>query len=424
MNEIAQRQPGRTGRPEWLNTLVLVTLVQVSATLGTLALTALAPEVSDSLGVGAHWIGYQISLIYFAGVFASAMAGSVVETFHAERVILFEMGAFAVGLLLLASGTPVLMILGSVIFGICYGLNNPASSEILNRAVPKQHHSLIFSLKQTGVPLGAVLASVSLPALAVLLYGHIDGWRAALMVAALVPLALMLWSWRHLTFAPRRRGVGWGNPVRRAMQDQVQLYGNGRLRTLAVLGGLYSALQLVATAFTVVMLVDHGWTLVAAGAVAAGLQLAGAIGRISWGLAADHLGGFPTLGLIGLLAGGIMFALGWIAVMPGWVQVALLVALGSVATGWNGVFLAAAARTAPAGKVGANTGALLVYTFIGVIIGPSVFALLYNLVGSYELCFMVFSGVGVLGAVLSFRRAAQGKTSHPVKHPINDSDNS
>ncbi|MEQ5870690.1 MFS transporter [Sagittula sp. NFXS13] len=409
MNEYVSSQPEVSGRPEWVKALILMTCVQVAATLSTLALTALAPEVAASLGIGAHWIGYQISLIYFAGVFASAVAGSVVETFHAERVVVFEMGAFAVGLLLLASAQPVLMVLGSALFGICYGLNNPASSEILNRTARGGRHSLIFSIKQTGVPLGAVLASVTLPSLAVLFHGAQDGWRLALVAAALVPLGLMVWSWTRFSFAPVRRGAGRGNPFRRAAQDQAELYRNDRLRTLAVLGGLYSALQLVATAFTVVMLVEHGWSLVAAGAVAAGLQLAGAVGRISWGVAADRLGGFRTLGVIGVLAGAIMFSLGWIAVMPGWAQAVLLVALGSVATGWNGVFLAAAARTAPEGKVGANTGALLVYTFIGVIIGPSVFALVYNVVGTYEQCFMLFSAIGLVGAVLSFRQAARGR---------------
>lgn len=409
MSETLSGQPKASGRPEWVNALVLMTLVQVAATLSILALTALAPEVAASLGIGAHWIGYQISLIYFAGVFASAVAGTVVETFQAERVVVFEMGAFAAGLLLVASANPALMVVGSVMFGICYGLNNPASSEILNRTARGGRHSLIFSIKQTGVPLGAVLASVTLPALALVFHGQGAGWQWALVAAAALPFGLMLWSWRRFHFAPVQPLTGRGNPFRRALRDQVALYQNGRLRTLAVLGGLYSALQLVATAFTVVMLVEHGWSLVAAGAVAAGLQMAGAVGRISWGLAADRLGGFRTLGVIGLLAGVIMCALGWIAVMPGWLQVVLLVALGTVATGWNGVFLAAAARTAPAGKVGANTGALLVYTFIGVIIGPSVFALVYNLVGTYEQCFLLFSPVGLIGAVLSFRRAAEGR---------------
>lgn len=385
----------------------MMTLVQIAATLSVLALTSLAPEVASSLGIGSYYIGYQISLIYFAGVFASACAGTVVETFHAERVIIFELAVFALGLLLLATGRPVLMVIASLLFGICYGLNNPASSEILNRSAQSGPHSLIFSIKQTGVPLGAVVASVTLPTLAVFFHNWGDGWRFALLVAAIVPLGLLVWCWSQFTFAPIRRGIVRENPLLRALRDQADLYRNQRLRTLALLGGLYSALQLMATAFTVVMLVEHGWSLVGAGAVAAGLQLSGAVGRVSWGVAADRLGGFKTLGVIGLLAGGFMFALGWVAIMPQWAQVVLLVAFGAVATGWNGVFLAAAARTAPKGKVGSNTGALLVYTFIGVIVGPSAFAFIFELFGSYDVCFMLFSVIGFLGAILSFRQAAR-----------------
>ncbi|MBU2957641.1 MFS transporter [Paracoccus sp. 1_MG-2023] len=407
MTHTVSSQPGISGRPEWMKPLAMMTLVQVAATLSVLALTSLAPEVASSLGIGAHYIGYQISLIYFAGVFASAMAGTVVETLGAERVIVLELAGFSIGLMLLATGRPLLMIAASALFGICYGLNNPASSDILHRTAHGGRHSLVFSIKQTGVPLGAVVASVTLPGLAVLMHGGGEGWRHALLAASVVPLVLMTWAWSQFTFTPIRRGAGQGNPLLRALRDQVELYRNDRLRTLALLGGLYSALQLMATAFTVVMLVDHGWSLVAAGIVAAGLQLAGATGRVSWGLAADRLGGFRTLGVIGLLAGCFMFALGWAGTMPGWMQAVLLVALGGVATGWNGVFLAAAARTAPKGKVGANTGALLVYTFIGVIVGPSTFALVYDLTGSYDLCFAIFSVIGLVGAVLSFRQAAR-----------------
>ncbi len=411
MTDTVSSGPERAGRPEWIGPLAMMTLVQIAATMSVLALTSLAPEVAGSLGIGAHAIGYQISLIYFAGVFASAIAGSVVETFHAERVIVTELGVFAAGLLLLATGRPVLMVLASALFGICYGLNNPASSEILHRAARGGRHSLVFSIKQTGVPFGAVLASTLLPMLAVALPGTGAGWRHALVAAAVVPLVLMVWAWSQFTFPPIRMAAWRGNPFARAIRDQVELYRNRRMRTLALLGGLYSALQLMVTAFAVVMMVEHGWPLVAAGIVAACLQMAGAAGRISWGLAADRLGGFRTLGIIGVIAGLCMFLLGWAGALPGWALAVLLVVLGAVATGWNGVFLAAAARTAPSGKVGANTGALLVYTFIGVIIGPSAFALIYDLTGSYDLCFMGFSCIGFAGAAMSFRQhAAQVRT--------------
>ncbi|WP_226624620.1 MFS transporter [Alloyangia pacifica] len=383
----------------WIKPLAIMTLVQVAATCSILALTALAPEAAASLGIGAHWIGYQISLIYFAGMFASAFAGGVVETLRAERVIRLELAIFVLGLLMLASAVPVLMVLASLLFGIGYGLNNPASSVILHRTTPRPRQSLVFSIKQSGVPLGAVVANVLLPALAVALGA---GWQSALVLAAVPPALLLLWSLLVDRPEPTQRGVATEGVWRRMLREQQAILSNPRLRTLALLGCLYSALQLIATAFIVVMLVAHGWTLVAAGSVAAASQMLGAIGRVAWGVAADRLGGFRTLSIIGFIAGCILFSLNWIGIFPAPLQVMLLAGLGGVASGWNGVFLAAAARTAPKGKVGANTGALLVYTFVGVILGPSCFAFIYGLVGDYGLGFTLFSSVGFLGAALSW----------------------
>lgn len=405
MSDSLSSQPAPAAPRLWIRPLTVMTLVQIAATCSILALTALAPEAAASLGIGAHWIGYQVSLIYFSGMFASALAGSVVETLRAERVIRLELAIFVLGLLMLASAQPVLMVLASLLFGIGYGLNNPASSVILHRATPRARQSLVFSIKQSGVPLGAVVANVLLPALAVALGA---GWQAALVLAAIPPALLLLRALLLDRPAPIQRGAASEGVWRRMLREQRAILAEPRLRCLAILGCLYSALQLIATAFTVVMLTEHGWSLVAAGSVAAASQLLGAAGRVGWGVAADRLGGFRTLGLIGSIAGGILLSLNWVGAFPAPLQVVLLAGLGGVASGWNGVFLAAAARNAPEGKVGAMTGALLVYTFIGVILGPSSFAFIYGMVGDYGLGFSLFSAVGFLGAWLCWRQVRAG----------------
>lgn len=388
-------RPYRDG--SWLWALALMTGVQIAATASMLALTSLAPEAATTLGIGAHWIGYQVSLIYFAGMFASAFAGSVVEKLRAERVIFLELFLFAAGLVLISRAQAPLIVLGSVFLGVAYGLNNPAASEILNRATPRQRHSFVFSFKQSGVPLGAMLANLSLPALTVLLGGS---WQLAILLAAILPIALLSITLSALRPAPMRAEPG-APVVARMLREQKTLFRTPRLRALAVLGGMYSAMQLVATAYVVVALVEIGWTIVAAGSVAAALQLAGAVGRVAWGLVADRVGAFQVLALIGAISAALMGSLYWIEQFSPVLLVIILVSLGGVASGWNGVFLAAAARTAPEGKVGSNTGVLLVYTFIGVIIGPSTYAILFGVVGSYAACFAIFSLIGVAGVAVA-----------------------
>jgi MFS family permease len=379
--------------------LSLMTILQILGTSCVLALTALAPIVAADLGIGAHWIGYQISLIYFAGMFASAFAGAIVTALGTRRVVLVETTFFAVGLLCLGTGQLWLMVLASVLIGVGYGLNNPASSEILERVVPKARRNLIFSIKQSGVPVGAVVANLFLPALVLLLGGN---WRVALLVytLSLVGIFLAMQYMLPKQAAPQDRASP-GFILKGLIRDQAYILRHPQQRGLAFIGGLFSACQLMVTAFAVVTLVDQGWSPVAAGSIGAGMHAVGAVGRISWGLAADRFGCFRILTVIGLIIGALSFSLVWLAAFPPLVQAGCFVALGFVVSGWNGVMLAGIAQTAPEGRVGGNTGAALVYTFVGVIIGPSVFAVLYGVTGVYTICFALVTLLGLIGALIA-----------------------
>jgi MFS family permease len=397
--------PNPAPEPGPYRVLTLLTLLQIIATASVLALTALAPVVAEDLAIGEHWIGYQISLIYFFGLFASASAGSFVARYGAARLARVELALFGAGIALVAMGRLETILLASVLLGVGYGINNPVSSELLHRVAPSGRHALIFSVKQSGVPLGAVVANVGLPAIAFALglpWELAVLWVAVAAAVLFVPLAR--------TFRPR------SDAVRRAMSptllsdmlaDQRYTLRNPAQRVLAALGGLYSAAQLIVTAFVVVSLIAQGWTPLAAGSVAALMQVMGAVGRIGWGWVADRFGAFQVLAFLGAAIAVCALLLMLLPALPVWVQAGVFVGIGGVVSGWNGVMLAATAQTAPPGQVGRNTGAVLVYTFLGVIIGPSVFAALYGVIGAYPLCFGLVVICGVTGAALAWsaRRA-------------------
>lgn len=381
-------------------TLSRVTIVQIVATACVLALTALAPDVAADLGVGAYWIGYQVSFIYFAGLFASLSAGSLLAARSGEEIIALELILLIVGLVLLATAMPVLMLIASILFGVAYGINNPASSVILQKITPSARRSLIFSLKQTGVPLGAVMANVFVPLLAL----WVAGWQMAILVLAIFPLSILVISIPHVRRDPKpvkqvKRGV-----LATALSEQRGVMANPALRTLAALGGLFSAMQLTVTAFAVVSLVEMGWSIPAAGLLGAALQIAGAMGRVGWGSAADRFGPFRILSFLGFTGGGLSLVLYFQTMLPVPALIVVFMGLGACASGWNGVFLAAIAKSVAPERVGAATGAILSYTFIGVMIGPSLFAASYYYLGSYPLCFALFALPGICGGILGAKR--------------------
>ncbi len=396
---IAEEAPPARHASSLTQTLIAATLIQIVATASVLALTAIAPTVAKDLDIGAYWIGYQISLIYFSGMFSSAIAGTLVQRFGPIRIEQAALACFVLGFIGIASAEILLIIAASLFIGIGYGLNNPASSEMLSRVTPFNRRNIVFSLKQSGVPLGGILASFAFPFLT-----RFFDWHVALLIGAVAPILTMaLLAATHaaepVNPAPRR------SFLKGFAEEQSTIWRNPRLRALSALGFAYSAMQLSVSAFAVVTLVhDAGWSLLSAGSVAAAMQLAGAVGRIFWGVVADRIGGgFKTLALLGLLGGTGYALLFWLTDLPTIAQVALFVAMGGVTIGWNGVLLAEVAHNAPEGRVGSTTGGVLVYTFIGVIVGPSSFGSVYALTGHYGASFMIFALFGFAGCLIAWR---------------------
>jgi len=383
--------------------LVATTLAQALATLAVFALPTLAPQVARDLGVAPHLVGYQVALIYTAAATTSLRAGLVLARFGAARSTQAALAAAALGVTAIAWGGLVGAAAGSALLGIGYGLTNPAATQVLSRLAPANRRNMVFSIKQTGVPLGGAAAGLLLPVLSLLI-----GWRGALSVVAVLAglAALALGAFRPAWDVPVE---GQGAPGREGPRGLALLRSQPGLLSLAGMGACFSAMQLSLGAYAVTMLVEEfGWTPVAAGGAAAASLIAGAVGRLVWAAVADRLGaGLPVLAVIGLGttlgAVAMPFALGW----PWALVLALLCAFGACTAGWTGLSMAEGARLAPPGAAGAATGAILAVTFTGVVIGPSIFALTVSLVGSYVGAFGVLAVVPAVGASIAWRAYGQ-----------------
>ena len=66
--------------------------------------------------------------------------------------------------------------LGALVMGTGYGPVTPSSSAILVDRTPENRRAFVFSLKQTGVPIGGALAGAIIPALILAI-----GWKAAMV---------------------------------------------------------------------------------------------------------------------------------------------------------------------------------------------------------------------------------------------------
>ncbi|HEY0525583.1 MAG TPA: MFS transporter [Stellaceae bacterium] len=390
----AKPEPAASGHLGGL--LVETTAVQALSTMAVLTIPAIAPKVAEAIGMPASSVGYQISVLYLAAMASSLVAGTVVGRLGPCRTSQFAMLLVALGCMIASIPYSASVAFGSFVIGVAYGFPNPAASELLSRHVPPGRRNLVFSIKQTGVPLGGMAAGLIGPSVAIAF-----GWQAALWLVALASVLVAAASqpMRAALDAHRDRSAR----SRLSFDALRTVRRDPALLRLALSSFFFSAIQLCVIAFLVVLLVQEvGLDLVAAGMILAAVQIAGAVGRLLWGWIADRIGdGLAVLlGLAVVMAGGSAAV---IAFSPSWPLPAIglvFVVLGLSAVGWNGVYLSEIARLSPARAVSSLTGAAMFITFSGVVISPVLFSALHAVLGSYTRSYGLLVLFGLVGAAL------------------------
>lgn len=368
--------------------------VQVLVSMAVVTVPVLAPELAAEAGLQPRFVGLFIALVYGASMAASLVAGALVKRLGAIRLSQFCLACSAAGLACLATASPALIIASAILLGAGYGPITPASSHVLAKTTPPRMMSLVFSVKQSGVPLGGVLAGAVVPALVA---G--SDWRVASLAVGAICLAaaVLVQPLRALLDADRDPSSplaahGLAGPLRYTL-------GDGTLRRLAICSFFFASLQLCLVTFLVTHLtLNLGHTLVEAGLMLSAAQAGGVVARIGWGAIADRWGRpMRLLGFVAIAMG--LASLATAGFTPQWPAAAIFLvcaAFGATAIGWNGVYLAQVARLAPPGKAGDATGGSLVFTFGGVLFGPPAFTFLVGAGAGYDVAYMAIAAPAVV----------------------------
>ena len=380
--------------------------VQAMLSFAALGVPVLAPDMAAELGIAPTWVGSYAGALYLAAALSSAGAPRLIAPVGALTLSLACLLLAALGLGLMAVGGLPAAVIGTLLIGLGYGAANPTSSEILAPRTPAALRALVFSLKQTGVPIGGMLAGMLVPAALLL-----AGWRGAALAVALLALLLAagLAPLRPSLDGPRPGAPppAAGAPPRRADESTLRLVlGEPRLRRLALASFVFAAMQVSMTSFLVVQLVDRARLDVTAAGLLLSLALvAGVAGRIAWGWVADRFAAGRGV-LVALAAAMSAFALLMGSVGPAWPYALLAlqcIAFGGTAVAWNGVFIAEVVRLAPVGRAAAATGGALAVTYAGVVAGAPLFGLVVELSGSYAAAYGALAALTLLGGWLVWR---------------------
>lgn len=374
-----------------------LTLAVQTLTAMTLALPAvLAPAVAPALGYEVEQVGFLTGLVYILAMLSGLLSSSYVPRFGPLRMSQAAMLGCALGLVLMTTQWLMAFLLAAVVIGLGYGLTNPTSATILGEHTPANRRGLIFSLKQTGVPLGIAMAGSLGPWLF-----DWRGWEFVALAAAglcvLVALVLQpaIKVFDH-NLEPELR-LNW----RALFRPLAQMARSFALRRLAMVSLIYAMVQVSLVTFLVAHLtLTYGLELAVAAGVLALAQLTSIIARPLWGWRAD-LTGKPArlLGLIGLGTAASCTALALIPVgAPIFVLILVSIACAATGIGWNGVFYAELINQAGKGELATVTGAVQFLTFMGAMGGPVLVAAVVSWTDSYSTAFILLAILVLIAA--------------------------
>ena len=365
----------------------------------------IAPSLAHDLGVPAWLVGYQVSITYGTAMLTTLLLSGLIARHGACRMTQIGLALCVAAMLLTMTSSLTAIVIASIMVGAGTSVMNPAAAHLLYRYSPPHNRNLIFSIKQTGVPLGWLVIALTAPGIT-LAFGW--PWALALMIVIKMTTLLALQRVRAHWDGDRDPATAHTLPF----AGLLVVWRLPPLRWLSFASFCYTFVQLCLGTFLVTMMVEEaGYTLVAAGVLLSLTQISGIAGRITWGWLTDRTGdGFRTLFALNVVMIVCCALSGLIS--PQWPAFAfalLFIAFGATAVGWNGIYLAEVARNSPHGTVSVVTAGSSLWSYAGILFGPAAFATLYRLTGSYTITFGWLTIIAVLGLafISAARRAAR-----------------
>jgi MFS transporter, ACS family, hexuronate transporter len=365
----------RDGRGPW-QLLSLALVAQVGFSVVEQGIPTLTGFVKLDLGVSAFVAGLAVSSVMFGKIFGSYAAGIVADRMGERRVLMF--GAFAAATLIalaMLSPLPILFPL-LVVAGVAGAAASPAGGRLVLLAFPPARRGIALGIRQTGIPLGGLIAAGLLPWIA-----RDDGWRWSLAIAggitaaAALPLAIF--------------GRGSTDGVVHRTTHHVSPARNRNLRLLTIWGCLLVTGQFAVVSFLALDLHRGAHlSLASASLLVAVAQATGILGRVLWGAVSDRAlprGRKPLL--LVLTAAALVSSLALFAT-PRSAPIAVLVAVAGLAglalVGYQGLWFTMVAEVAGPARVGASTGFAVTFVAAAGALTPPLYGLVADLTGTYR----------------------------------------
>ncbi len=331
--------------------------------------------------------GVILGAVYMLWMFQRVMFGRVTKEENSRLTDLTKREA----LILCA------VVLFVFLMGLSYVLINPTTVKALRLWFPANLRGTAMSLKQIGMTLGGATVAILLPTLSLKM-----GWRTGVAVVGF-GLTIGTFIGYFLYRDPP-------NPVSRLGTQAIRLgdlksvIKNFNLLLLSLMALVFGIIQFAITTHLVIYLVKtRAFSPIRAGACLLMVNIAGAIGRIVWGILSDrafHGRRQPALMITGVTTAlaAIVIGLFGSTMLTGFLYLILLL-IGFTAYGWNGIFFAAVSELTDDRLLASGVGWSLTVAYIGNLGGPPLFGKLIDVTSSYGVTWTIFgiiTGLSVL----------------------------
>lgn len=355
-------------------------MATTAASLPVFLVAASSVLIRSDFGFSERQLGLAVSSYFLAAALVSIPAGRFAERLGPRMGL--SVGAAIVALALAALafrvGSYADLVWILMLAGTGSAITEPASNLAIASEVTPARQGMLFGWKQSAVPLGGVVAGLSLPLIALNF-----GWRASIAVSILIPILAL----GALQLSPPMRVRA--RVVNARVVDRQLL-----LLTLTVGLGMAAVTSLqtffVESAVASGVQPGRAGTLLAAGAVL------GIFSRVFFGWRADRASRTSLQILAALMAvGGVGY--GFLAIPSNSILV-----LGSTLAffagwGWTGIFQLSVIRIKPLAPAAA-TGVTSTGGRIGGVVGPLLFGVVAARSG-YGAAWMMMASFLVLAAI-------------------------
>jgi MFS family permease len=340
----------------------------------------LAVLLQEDLGFGDAQLGTAIAAYFASGALASPLVGRLAERLGPRTTVWLGL-ACALGSLLgiaLVARSWASLVVFLALGGIGNTVGQLGANMIVVRGVVAHRQGVAFGVKQAAVPLAALFAGLSVPAI-----GLTFGWRWAFILGALIaPLVAAAVPINDARPSGDGRSRQRDTPV-----DALILLAIGV--ALAAAGGDSSA------AFVVVYLVDRGFSPADAGLALAAGSFVGLAVRVLAGWLGDRLGrGSLLLAAIFTAVGAVGYVGLAIGGHPALIVLSVTLAFGG-GWGWSGLWLLAVSRSNPVAP-GTAMGIVHMGGMVGAVVGPLAFGALAEQV-AFSASWLLMAAMAMVG---------------------------